>query len=124
MERKTNKDAQPILWKKIGGGSFHATIGGKTVIIKPGQQFSAKPHEIPEAFKDTVVPVNPMGKAVTITVEEAKVEEAKKAEEAKGEYNLRHRGGGWWDVVDENGKAQNEAALQKADAEELLNSLT
>jgi len=59
MER-TKPDKDAILWKKTGGGSFHATIGGKQVIIKPGQQFYAKEDEIPLAFRAQIEPVDPV----------------------------------------------------------------
>lgn len=118
MERTKNVDSGAILWRKIGGGSFHATINGKVVIIKPGQVFSAKEYEIPTSFRDLVVPVDPM------KLEKVKEEiEEEVVEATKPVYNLKHRGGGWWDVVNEDGKVQNEKSLKKDDAEVLLQSL-
>ena len=120
MERKNNPNA--ILWHKTGGGSLHITINKKVKIVKPGEKFYAEPHEIPEAFRDVIIPIDSKGQRVSVEVatEQEKVEEA----EAKVVYNLKHRGGGWWDVVNEEGKAINETALKKDKAEELLNSLS
>lgn len=119
MKREAKKDPDLILWKKIGGGSFHANIGGVVRIIKPGQQFHAREEEIPTGFRDVVVPVDPVKAAKNLPKEEMEVKA--KAEEPK--YTLQHRGGGWWDVVNEDGKVQNENALKKDAAEELLESL-
>ena len=118
MER-TKEDPKAILWKKIGGGSFHANIGGRMMIIKPGETFSARTEEIPLAFRDTVVPVDP----VAASKAESKKEIVAKTS-APSKYSLRERGGNWWDVVSEDGKIQNEKALRKPKAEELLESLS
>jgi len=108
-----------IRYKKVSGGSFHATIGGKARIIKPGEIFDARPEEIPEGFRDVVIPLDP--------------DEAKTANEAipqtkapsKLQYYVKKRdsGVGYYDVVDKNGKVQNEKALRKDKAEELIESL-
>jgi hypothetical protein len=119
MERTTNVDPEAIKWKKIGGGSFHATINGRQVIIKPGQVFFAKEEEIPSGVRDLVVPVDPVGVQKKVVEQEAKVAEA-----IKPVYNLQHRGGGWFDIVDADGKVQNEKALKKEDAEMELKLLT
>lgn len=118
MERTTQVDPEAIQYKKIGGASFHATIGGRLVIIKPGQVFYAKPEEIPEGFKDLVIPIDP------VAVQRKQIEkDAVVAKTGAPVYELRHRGGGWFDVVDEDGKAMNESALKKVEAEELMESL-
>ena len=118
-------------WKKTGGGSFHAKIGGKTRIIKPGEIFIAREDEIPESFRDTV---KPLGTVVQATSTETKkveevVEEVVKVTASPTpsalEYEVRARsGGGYFDVVDKNGKVQNEKALRKDAAAALLESLT
>lgn len=121
MERTKKADPDAILWKKIGGASVHLTIMDRPKIVKPGETFYARVDEIPTAFRDMIVPVDPLGSKVTVkeAVEAVKIEEA----EAKSIYNLKHRGGGWWDVVNEDGKRVNESAMKKPEAEELLNSL-
>ena len=114
-------------WKKTGGGSLHATIGGKRKIIKPGEIFVAKEEEIPEAFRDMVKPLD------TAVIPVKQVEKPIKSVEPKVEaptppsaleYEVKARsGGGYYDVVDKNGKPQNEKALRKVAAEDLLESL-
>lgn len=119
MERRVKPDPDAVLWKKTGGGSFHATINGKLRIIKPNETFYAKEEEIPAAFRDVVKLVEP-----------EKVAEIKQAYEEKvaastaPKFELQHRGGGWWNVVSEDGKVMNENALKKDEAEELVDNLT
>lgn len=43
-------------WKKMGRGSFRMASGK---IIKPNQVFTAKELEIPEAFRNLVIRINP-----------------------------------------------------------------
>ena len=109
MER-TNTD-QKIRFKKTGGGSLR--LGGK--IYKPNQTFMAYPYEIPDAFKDVIVPVDPNAVAR---------EEEKKFLGKTHEYTLKARSsGGYYDVVDSNGKVKNEKALRHAAALDLIRSL-
>ena len=119
MERSKNIDPNAIGWKKLGGGSLHVNIGGKVQIIKPGQTFYALEDEIPLSFRDTIVPVDPVGKSKAVVKKEKDLEDKATA----SEYKLQHRNGKWWDVVNEDGKIQNEKALDKEAAEELLASL-
>lgn len=99
-----------IQWRKMGGG----TLRFNNRIIKPGQVFSASVDDIPKAFRDTVVPIDPV-KAV---------KKEKPVEDAKGnDFSLSERGEGFWDVIDSKGKAKNEEALSKDEAEKLLAEL-
>ena len=118
MERTKQTDPEAILWKKEGGGSLHLHIAGRLMIIKPGQRFYAKEEEIPPAFRDVIVAVDPVKAA---KVQEKREEKIDKSNAPK--FELQHRSGKWWDVVNESGKVQNEKALAKEDAQELLNSL-
>ncbi len=121
MERTVKQDPDAILWKKVGGGSFHANIGGRVMIIKPNQEFYAREDEIPMGFRDLVVPVDPVAVAKKKTEEEVKVE---KEVLSKPKFFLKEKGGNWWDVVNEEGKVINEKSLRKAAAEELVKSLS
>jgi len=105
-----------VRWKKTGGGSFRmADEKGNQRIIKPGQTFSAYPHEIPQAFRDVVIALS--------TLPENKPPPPITAVEPV--YTLKSRGsGGWYDVVNPNGKVLNEKALKKEDAEKLIADLT
>lgn len=107
-----------IRYKKIGGGSFHATIGGNRRIIKPNEVFDARPEEIPEGFRDMIVPLDP-------SVADAANKPAQKKAPTNLKYFVkkREKGVGYWDVVDKNGKVQNEKALRKDKAEEFIQKL-
>lgn len=111
MERtKTNTEPKQIRWKKTGGGSFR--LGNR--IIKPGQTFSATEAEIPQAFRDVVIPSGsiPAAKPTPVIIG------------AEPGYKLKSRGTGrWYDVVNAKGKAINEKALKKEVAEKLLQDL-
>jgi len=104
-----------VKFKKIGGGSLR--FQGK--IIKPNQEFWADPIDIPETFRDIVIPVDPLG----LEKKKETVEEVKEGESSVV-YSLKHRGGGWFDVINsETGKVINEKALPKGEAEKLIESL-
>ena len=118
MERTKQIDPEAILWKKEGGGSLHLRINGRLTLIKPNQRFYARTEEIPEAFKDVIAAVDPVQAAKVEKVKEEKIEKS-----TAPKFELQHRSGKWWDVVNESGKVQNEKALSKEDAEDLLNSL-
>jgi len=63
---KLDDGEQEVWWKKLGGGSFtlkqwnEVSQKYKSQIIKPKQTFKAKPSEIPKAFRDVVVPLEPL----------------------------------------------------------------
>lgn len=94
-------------WKKLGNKSFRMANGR---IIKPNQIFEATEAEIPKAFRDVVVPVDPLPQEAPLVV-------------PPGGYQVRSRGPGWFDVVDAHGKVVNENALRQADAQKLLEDL-
>jgi len=119
MERtKKSEESTDRRFIKTGGGVFHLRRNGKVHIIKQGQRFTAKLEEIPEAFRDTIEPVD--GKAFTQLEEEAEAS----IDVAQLDYVIESRGGGYYDVKDANGKVMNEKALRKEAAENLLRSLT
>jgi len=116
-------------FKKTGGGSF--ILAGK--MIKPGQIFEAFPEDIPEAFRNLLIPISgetnwekQKEKASNIVVEKEKV--------VKPVYKLAQHGKGplWWDIVTETGKdaegnpiykVLNEKALKKEVAQGLLEDM-
>ncbi len=117
MER--DKKEQQIQWQKTGGGTFYlkppagspAKRGRK---IKSGQIFKAYPSEIPQAFRDNIKALDP--------VPPPPEEEILEVDE--GEYTLKSRGaGGWYDILDSEGKVVNEKALKKDAALEHIESL-
>ncbi len=113
MER-TVKPAGKLQWRKIGGGSLRIF---PNKIIKPNERFFAFPHEIPDAFRDTVICLDEQ------RLNEQEQKARKELEKPEQLFTLKHKGGGRYDIVDEDGKALNEKALKKAEAEELLKAL-
>lgn len=115
---KSDNIDQKIRFRKIGGGSHLMTINGRKVFIKENQVFSAYPFEIPESFRDLIVPVDEG------TYEAIKEKEATPPPDAKlPEYFVKHRGGGWWNVVGADNKVLNEKALKKEEAEKFIENL-
>jgi hypothetical protein len=55
--------------------------------------------------------------------EQPPVKKAVKKKEVENPFSLRHKGGGWYDIVDSDGKAINEEAMKKEKAAEYLASL-
>jgi hypothetical protein len=115
-------------WKKTGGGSLHIRIGGKNKIIKPGEVFIAKEHEIPENFRDVIKPLDTVVQTIPVETPKAKVKVEVVEEVVEKaialDYSIRARsGGGYYDVVDGDGKQQNEKALREGPAKELLQTL-
>jgi hypothetical protein len=106
MERKRIVNDGQIKWKYIGGGSL--SFSGRN--IKSGEVFLAFPYEISEAFRDVVVPQEPLPvfKAV---------------DAVKSEYTLQGRGGNWFDIIDASGKVVNTKALKKVDALALVKEM-
>jgi len=118
MERTKTTDntaSEKIRWKKLGGGSLRLLIDGKRRIIKPNEKFMATPDEVPQAFRDVVVPLDtipgtPPTPVITMGVQTV--------------YVAKPRGkSGDWDVVDPNGKVLNEKALKKEIAVKLIEDL-
>jgi len=111
MERTTNKsESKQIKWKKVGGGSFR--LGNR--IIKPGQKFTASEDEIPQAFRDVVVPLGSLPESKPAPV----------IHSVDSTYTLKSRKGTvLFDVVNSSGKVLNEKALTKEIAEKLIQDL-
>jgi len=101
------ESGEKIKWKKLGGGTFRLQSGK---IIKPNQVFDAYVSEIPKAFRDVVVPLDPLPEDVPLTV-------------TSGDYQVKSRGPGWYDVFDAFGKRVNEQALRQPEAEKLAEEL-
>jgi len=114
MERTVKDETGQRSWRKVGGGSFYL----KGRIIKPNQVFTAELAEIPEGFRDVVIPVD--GKPVTLD----KVEDIPDVPVTELVFTIRDKGGNWYEVLDSNGKVMNEKSLRKAQADELIKELT
>jgi hypothetical protein len=110
MERIETGDGK-IQYKKIGGSALR---WGKR-LIKPGEVIRLNPNEIPENFKDVLIPM-----------EKIRVKEETPIEFAKSTYSLQPRGKSksLFDVVDGQGKVLNDKALTKEVATDLINELS
>ena len=108
-----------VRYRKIGGGSLHIRIHGRIKIIKPNEIFDARPEEIPETFRDRIVPLEERERVA----EKEKLN--KESSPSKLQYFVkpREKARGYYDVVDRSGKIQNEKALRKDVAEALIVSL-
>ena len=99
-------------WKKTGGGSFRLP----NRIIKPNQVFKAYEEEIPESFRDVVIPLDDV------------VEQVSEKEDASTpqvtDFKVVHRAGKWYDIESASGKKLNEKALSKEDAEKFIADLS
>jgi hypothetical protein len=113
MEEEMKHTEPRIRWRKIGGGSFRMASGR---IIKPNEVFLAFEREIPEAFRDVVIPEEPLPDAAERVIP---------AEEATPKYELRSKGPGWYDVVNvATGEPINERSLRRDEAEKMVESLS
>lgn len=132
-----------IKWKKLGRGFFRLP----NLIISPGEIFWARPDEIPQAFRDTIVPIDnkelkeePKTVPVRTARTRIQVRKAQKMQRAnaiqqrekeeikdavKPTYKVVSRGEGspWYDIFDEHGKQMNSKALRLEKAEEFKKSL-
>jgi hypothetical protein len=99
-----------IWWQKKGGGSF--MFNGQ--LIRPSMKFKATASEIPQAFRDLIIPL-----------EEVTEVEVTKVVPVKVTYTIQPRGKSksLFDVVSVQGKVVNEKALSKEVAENLVKDL-
>lgn len=94
-------------WKYTGGGFLFLKDRRK---IKPGDVFMAAPEDVPMAFRDTIKLVGP-------------IDPPKPEIVTHRTYSIEKRGGGWFDILDNNGKKINEKGLKKEAAEEMIRQL-
>lgn len=113
MRRTKNKQENndgKVWWRKLGSGSF--TMGnGK--IVKPNERFRAKPEDIPNNFRDVVIPLDQLPE-----------EKPPVTQPLDQQYKIETKSPGWYNIVDVNGKIINEKALRDHEAKEMLVGLT
>jgi len=117
-------ESKEIRWRKIGGGSLRYIRGR---IIKPNEVFTARPEEVPLAFRKQVVALEDIPETV---IEPMRSFTALRREpspdiEEGDVYEVQKRStGGWWDVVNSvSGKIINEKGLREGAARELVEEL-
>lgn len=112
---KNNDLPKSLKWKKIGGGSLR--FGNR--IIKPNEIFEATLEEIPEAFRDTLICLEPEA-----------LQELQEMKEADMEINvdsflIQSNGDKTFNVINaESKKPINKLPLSETSAQALLKSLT
>lgn len=121
MKRTKSNETAPrrkgeIKWTRIGGGSSVLVINGKQKMLVQNRVVWALPEEVPEGVRDVVVPVHPE--------DLGDVEKTESINVAKLEYTVVPKKGGYYDVVNSDGKVINEKSLRKDAAQELIDSLT
>lgn len=118
MERTKKVEGEAVLkYRKVGGGSLR--LNNPYRIIKPNQTFTAKPSEIPEAFKDVVICLSTeeevfAAKEAELTTTTESIYETVELEDKKGWFNVVKKG---------EDKPINEKPLRKKFAEELIATL-
>lgn len=103
-----------LLWRKVGGG--HLVFQNK--MIKPGETFYAHEADLPKAFKDSLVCIEPAKQEqIQIELKQLQKEQGVKFDLKESEES------GKFDVVNEYGKAINENPLAEEVAVELKENL-
>lgn len=121
MER-TKKVETPVVgetrlrWRKTGGGSLR----WHNKIIKPGEIFLAHAEDLPKAFMDSLVCLDP----IEVQKEKKAVQEKVVAPPVLYKLEKDTKSKSHWNVVNEEGKPINETPLEKEHAEALLTSLS
>ena len=104
----------PIRWRKTAkSGTFR--MPGK--IIKPGQTFTARPSQIPMAFRDTIKPLDPLLKKEDKPVVSSTA--------YRMEFWSEEKDIAFYNVVQvASGKAINDSPLPQPEAEKLMRDLS
>ena len=108
-----NGNPLPLVWRKIGKGSFHLN----NRIIKPGETFTAYLSEIPEGVRDVVIPLDKKAFNKQMNLGVDKVPEFV----FRKEVSKRHAGK--FVIVNGVGKPINATPLNEKEADELLTAL-
>jgi len=115
-------ESKEIRWRKIGGGSLRYIRGR---IIKPNEVFTARPEEVPLAFRKQVVALEDIPETVVEPVQPFTARRREPSSDTEEIYKAQKRStGGWWDVVNSvSGKVMNEKGLREEAARELVEEL-
>lgn len=104
-----------IRWRNKSG-TFRMRNGNK--IVKPNEVFKASVDEIPEGFRDVIVPVDETPEEVTQNESELPPEEVNKPT-----YTIQGKAGGWYDIVDASGNTVNTHSLRYEQANQFKDEL-
>ena len=97
------------------GGTFRFR---KNEIIKPGARFTAYPEEIPQAFRDVIVALDPYTAAND-------AQDILEVNAPRPVYTLNpvEDNEGFFDIINGKGKKMNETPLDEATAKQLISDL-
>ena len=113
MKRTKDKTEGKVHFQKVGRGSMRLKYGK---LIKPNEKFWAFEWQVPRGSMDLLTrlddspPVQPLPEETPVVIEET-------------EFTLETLAGGWFNILDADGKKINEKSLRKDDAEEHLKTL-
>lgn len=113
MKRTKDKTEGKVHFQKVGRGSMRLKNGK---LIKPNQKFWAFEWQVPQGGKDLLIRLDDSPPSTPLP-EETPV----KAVEA--EFTLDALAGGWFNILDADGKKINEKSLRRDEAEEHLKTL-
>jgi len=99
-----------ILWKN-NGGTLRLR---KNKIIKPGEKFKAYPHEIPKAFRDVIIALEPVTDFKEVEMNIPSIT-----------YTLKpsDENEGFFDIYNSQNKKMNELPLEEEVAKQLIKDL-
>jgi hypothetical protein len=102
-----------IRWRNDGGTLRFR----KNQIIKPGEKFTAYPDEIPKAFRDVIIALEP--------IIEGNMKQEIPANVTRVTYSLKpnDKEDGFFDIYNAKGKKMNEKPLEEEIAKQLIKDL-
>lgn len=111
MKRADNKKKKSLKWINKGSSSFDLWVEGKRKIIKPNEKFTAEESQVPVAFRDVI-------ECLTKVVDGPAID----SQDGKDviTLSLKEAGEGLYNVVDNQGKVQNEEPMSKEAAEAFI----
>jgi hypothetical protein len=107
---------QKLRWQKVGGGSLRITLSGIKKIIKPNEKFEAYLDEIPKAFKDQIIPLQPLPESVNAPVVKS-IPVVYTIEPIDSEGLL-------FNIIDSQGKVFNETPLDEETAKQFVKDIS
>jgi hypothetical protein len=120
-EIKQNELFKVKIWKNNGGPFYLTDSTAETKrtrrkIIKTNERFKAREIDIPDAFRDNI-------QLTDGSIAVKRIEDSIKKAKTTPVYTIESRGGGWYNVIDGQGKIVNDKALKSEDAKQLKEEL-
>jgi len=93
---------------RVATGKIHLRQNGRRVVYRPGDVLEADPYEV-KVYRDQLDPID--GEEVL---------EEQEVLEQPATLTIQHRGGGKYNVLDQDGNPVNDRLLTRAEAEDLV----